>query len=43
VNLWAKAFLELLAEIDGESRIALEASYGWEWLADLNYPASSRP
>jgi transposase len=35
VNLWAKAFLELLAEIDGESRIALEATYGWEWLADL--------
>jgi transposase len=35
VNLWAKAFLELLAEIDGESKIALEATYGWEWLADL--------
>jgi transposase len=35
VNLWAKAFLELLAEIDGESRIVLEATYGWEWLADL--------
>src|SRR5215204_6362565 len=28
-------FLELLAEIDGESKIALEATYGWEWLADL--------
>jgi transposase len=28
-------FLELLGEIDGESRIALEATYGWEWLADL--------
>jgi transposase len=28
-------FLELLAEIDGESRIALEATYGWEWLADV--------
>jgi len=28
-------FLELLAEIDGESEIALEATYGWEWLADL--------
>jgi transposase len=28
-------FLELLAEIDGESKIALEATYGWEWLADM--------
>jgi transposase len=28
-------FLELLAEIDGESEIALETTYGWEWLADL--------
>ena len=28
-------FLELLAELDGESEIALEATYGWEWLADL--------
>src|SRR3954452_8796750 len=28
-------FLELLAEIDGESKIALEAAYGWEWLAEL--------
>jgi transposase len=28
-------FLELLEGIDGESRIALEATYGWEWLADL--------
>jgi transposase len=28
-------FLELLAELDGDSRIALEATYGWEWLADL--------
>jgi transposase len=28
-------FLGLLAEIDGESKIALEATYGWEWLADL--------
>jgi transposase len=27
--------LELLAEIDGESKIALEATYGWEWLAGL--------
>jgi transposase len=30
-----QAFLELLAGIEGESRIALEATYGWEWLADL--------
>jgi transposase len=28
-------FLELLAEIDGDCRIALEATYGWEWLADV--------
>jgi transposase len=29
-----QAFLELLAGIEGEPRIALEAAYGWEWLAD---------
>jgi transposase len=28
-------FLELLAKIDGESKVALEATYGWEWLADV--------
>jgi hypothetical protein len=28
-------FLELLGEIDGESKVALEATYGWEWLAEL--------
>jgi transposase len=28
-------FLELLREIDGESKIAVEATYGWEWLADV--------
>src|SRR5919106_4501686 len=28
-------FLELLADLEGDSRIALEATYGWEWLADL--------
>jgi transposase len=28
-------FLELLAELEGESEVALEATYGWEWLADL--------
>jgi transposase len=33
-------FLELLAEIDGESKIALEATYGWEWLADALEDAS---
>ena len=27
--------LALLAEIDGECRIALEATYGWEWLAEV--------
>jgi transposase len=30
-----RTFLELLAGIDGESRVALEATYGWEWLAEL--------
>jgi transposase len=30
-----QTFLELLARIEGESKIALEATYGWEWLADL--------
>ena len=32
---YAGTFLALLAEIDGESKIALEATYGWEWLADV--------
>jgi transposase len=31
----ARTFLELLAEIDGESKVALEATYGWEWLVEL--------
>jgi hypothetical protein len=26
-------FLALLGKIDGESKVALEATYGWEWLA----------
>ena len=30
-----ETFLPLLGEIDGECRIALEATYGWEWLADV--------
>jgi hypothetical protein len=30
-----RTLLELLAEIDGESKLVLEATYGWEWLADL--------
>jgi transposase len=30
-----ETFLELLAGVDGESKVALEATYGWEWLADL--------
>src|SRR5215211_2405278 len=29
------AFLELLEGVEGESKVALEATYGWEWLADL--------
>jgi transposase len=28
-------FLELLGGLDGESQIAVEATYGWEWLAEL--------
>jgi transposase len=28
-------FVALLDGLDGESKIALEATYGWEWLADL--------
>jgi len=28
-------FLELLGELEGDCRIALEATYGWEWLADV--------
>jgi transposase len=31
-----QTFLELLEGIEGESKIALEATYGWEWLADLS-------
>jgi transposase len=30
-----ETFLELLDELEGESRIAVEATYGWEWLAEL--------
>ncbi|HKH94583.1 MAG TPA: IS110 family transposase [Gemmatimonadaceae bacterium] len=30
-----QAFLALLGEIEGECRIALEATFGWEWLAEL--------
>jgi transposase len=29
------AFLGLLGELEGEVEVALEAAYGWEWLADL--------
>jgi transposase len=29
------SFLELLAGLSGETRIAVEATYGWEWLAEL--------
>jgi transposase len=28
-------FVALLGELDGESKVALEATYGWEWLAEL--------
>ena len=30
-----RTFLALLAGVDGESKLALEATYGWEWLAHL--------
>jgi transposase len=30
-----EAFLELLGALEGESQIAVEATYGWEWLAEL--------
>lgn len=30
-----ETFLELLGGLDGETEVALEATYGWEWLADL--------
>lgn len=29
------AFLELLGGVEGETKIAVEATYGWEWLAEL--------
>jgi transposase len=30
-----ETFLELLGGLEGESRVAVEATYGWEWLAEL--------
>ena len=30
-----ETFLELLDSLEGESQIAVEATYGWEWLAEL--------
>ena len=30
-----EAFLELLGGLEGETKIAVEATYGWEWLAEL--------
>jgi transposase len=30
-----ETFLELLGSLEGESQIAVEAIYGWEWLAEL--------
>jgi transposase len=30
-----QTIVALLDEIDGECRVALEATYGWEWLADV--------
>jgi hypothetical protein len=28
-------FLDLLGGLSGETRIAVEATYGWDWLAEL--------
>ena len=30
-----ETFLELLGGLEGETQIAVEATYGWEWLAEL--------
>src|SRR3954449_1892437 len=30
-----QTLLELLAGVEGETHVALEATYGWEWLAEL--------
>jgi hypothetical protein len=30
-----EALRAILAELGGELKVALEATYGWEWLADL--------
>ena len=30
-----EAFLELLGELEGPTQVAVEATYGWEWLAEL--------
>src|SRR5260370_30578596 len=30
-----EALKAILAELGGELKVALEATYGWEWLADL--------
>jgi Transposase len=29
------AFLELLGAPEGKTHVAIEATYGWEWLAEL--------
>ncbi len=31
----SKTFLDLLGELEGETQVAVEATYGWEWLAEL--------
>jgi transposase len=30
-----EVFSAILAELGGDAKVALEATYGWEWLADL--------
>jgi hypothetical protein len=30
-----EALRAIFAELGGEARVALEAAFGWEWLADL--------
>ena len=36
-----EALRAIFAELGGEARVALEAAFGWEWLADLLEPRGS--
>ena len=37
-----ETFLELLGGLEGETQVAVEATYGWEWLAELLEDAAMR-